>query len=490
MRQARTPNLTPTPPTFPLSYQTINIVSQVQSHTIDMFKQGKNFNGNKNAQLEISLKNCLDRLAKSESKITDLQKKYDEATASLEFLYSRIAEFEKFCGSRTEVLERLQSIEKDCGVTRNRVDMLDNKSRSKNIRIINLKESDGENAEQLRVTVDKIIQHTGAQSSSINAFRVGERRHTTRGSGSLQSRPIIATLNSEQDRNNILRSAHKLKTLQERIYIQDDVCLNTSLERQKQMVEFKKLKTQYQTVYFKGHKLKYKGRKQPQQHQPRSGPSHPQKQLNIHSSEDFPALEHRQQHSPNNNEKKQQNANLNKNTHSGGSVSNPNGNRTHIEANPQHQHGPPVQPLTKQQQTFNNQQQQTNVEQVDPKRKQVDSKQQTSTVSNEEGTGISSASTNAEPLPQLICGSERDSAGSKLVCGEPCSGSQPVGSLSTVDRGDGKSDNTLPGRASPSTRSENGANESVNFSTNELVNKPRRSARINIKTHEYEEQEL
>ena len=104
-----------------------------------MTKSGKNSNGNQNAQLELSLKNCLARLAKSESTITDLQKKHMEAIASLEFLYSRTAEFEKFCGSRVNVLERLQSVEKDCGVIRNRVDMLDNKSRSKNIRIINLK---------------------------------------------------------------------------------------------------------------------------------------------------------------------------------------------------------------------------------------------------------------------------------------------------------------------------------------------------------------
>jgi hypothetical protein len=53
------------------------------------------------------------------------------------------------------------------------------------------------------------------------------------------------------------------------------------------MDEFRRLKTQYQTVYFRGHTLKYKGRKQPQQ----------QQHFNRHVNADFPRIsqhQHRQ----------------------------------------------------------------------------------------------------------------------------------------------------------------------------------------------------
>jgi hypothetical protein len=107
--------------------------------------------------------------------------------------------------------------------------VLDNKSRNKNIRIINIKENDNENQEQLRFKVDSIIKQTGTQCCSVAAFRVGNPRQSAGGSGP-KPRPIIATLSSEQDRSNVLRSAYKLKNMNEGIYIQDDVCLNTVLE--------------------------------------------------------------------------------------------------------------------------------------------------------------------------------------------------------------------------------------------------------------------
>lgn len=43
------------------------------------------------AQLETSPKNCLPHHAESESAITDLQKKHDEITASLEYIFTRSA---------------------------------------------------------------------------------------------------------------------------------------------------------------------------------------------------------------------------------------------------------------------------------------------------------------------------------------------------------------------------------------------------------------
>lgn len=92
---------------------------------------------------------------------------------------------------------------------------------------MNFVESGGKNVEQLRVTLDKIINHTGAQCTRTNALSVGEPCQTTRESGVIRSRSIITTLKSEQDQNNILRLARKPKT---RIYIQYDVCQKTSLE--------------------------------------------------------------------------------------------------------------------------------------------------------------------------------------------------------------------------------------------------------------------
>lgn len=61
-------------------------------------------------------------------------------------------------------------------MTRNRVDVLENKSRSKNIRILNRKENNCGNVEQVSVTVDKIIQQTGVYSAAqftLSAFMSG-----------------------------------------------------------------------------------------------------------------------------------------------------------------------------------------------------------------------------------------------------------------------------------------------------------------------------
>ena len=228
----------------------------------------------------------ISRLRESEHDIETLQKTNSELAASLDFVCNKMDEFQKVSSTNDDMFRRLRSIEDDCIMTRNRVDVLDNKSRNKNIRIINIKENDNENQEQLRFKVDSIIKQTGTQCCSVAAFRVGNPRQSAGGSGP-KPRPIIATLSSEQDRSNVLRSAYKLKNMNEGIYIQDDVCLNTVLERQKQMDEFRRLKTQYQTVYFRGHTLKYKGRKQPQQ----------QQHFNRHVNADFPRIsqhQHRQ----------------------------------------------------------------------------------------------------------------------------------------------------------------------------------------------------
>lgn len=183
------------------------------SYSEVMGKSGGNYKGDKTARVENLHKNGFSRPAERESTITN-KRKNNEAIASLGYLYIRIAE--------TSYI-RQQS--------------------------------------QQKHPVDKINRHTGVQCSFINVFCVGEPRHTDRVSG-----PIIATLTSKKERTHILRSVEKLKSLQERLYVLDDVCQNTSRKRQTQIDEFIQLKTHYQTVHFKSKKLE----------QLRSGQSHQQ----------------------------------------------------------------------------------------------------------------------------------------------------------------------------------------------------------------------
>lgn len=233
-------------------------------------------------KLENSLAKCLVHQEANDRTVSDLQTHNIEVTTSLEFVYNDIVKIKENSVANTDLLEKLQRIEDHCNVTRNRVNVLDNKSRNKNIRIINIKESDSENQEQLRVKIDKIIQHTGIKCCSTNAFRIGEPRPLAGGTVPSKPRPIIATLPSEEDRNNVLRSAYKLKSLQKGIFVQDDVCQDTVMERQNQMIRFKELKSRYQTVYFRGSRLKYKGRKDHLHHQPgshKSNLSNPKQQV-------------------------------------------------------------------------------------------------------------------------------------------------------------------------------------------------------------------
>lgn len=131
--------------------------------------------------METPLAKCVSPLEAIDLIILDLEKQSSQATESLEFVFRDIAAIKKNSVANADLLERLNRIDDHCQVTRSRVNVLDNKCRNKNVRIINLNEDESKSQEQLRVRGDKIIQHTGIQCCSINAFRIGEHRLLARG---------------------------------------------------------------------------------------------------------------------------------------------------------------------------------------------------------------------------------------------------------------------------------------------------------------------
>ena len=100
------------------------------------------------------------------------------------------------------------------------VNVLDNKSREKNILINNVREQQLENSGQLIAIVKKIVKNIDKNVTVTRAYRTGEQSWN-----SPKNHPIIASLLDKQQRFSVVTHARKLKcTYYRNVYITEDLC--------------------------------------------------------------------------------------------------------------------------------------------------------------------------------------------------------------------------------------------------------------------------
>ena len=134
------------------------------------------------------------------------------------------------------------------------VNVLDNKSRDKNILINNVSEQQFETSAQLTANVKKIVRHIDKNVTVTKAYRAGEQSRNSQ-----KHRPIIASLLDNQQRFSVVRHAHKLKyTEHKHVYITEDLCPEWKAARHAQAAMFNEKRQEYRNVYFRGKMLVYR----------------------------------------------------------------------------------------------------------------------------------------------------------------------------------------------------------------------------------------
>ena len=129
----------------------------------------------------------------------------------------------------------------------NLVNVLDSKSREKNIFINNVREQEFENSGQLIAIVKKSVKNIDKNVTLTRAYRTGEE------SGNLQKNcPIIASLLEKQQHFSVVRHTHRLKyTDHKNIYITEDLFQECKSAWQAQLP----LWQEYRNVYIRGKML-------------------------------------------------------------------------------------------------------------------------------------------------------------------------------------------------------------------------------------------
>ena len=187
--------------------------------------------------------------------IYDLQTSVSELIQRDEFLTKQIDDkHSKTCSKQYEGLEIcFQNL-------RNRLNLIDNKSRAKNVLINNVEEKSTENATQLLTKVTQIMQDVDNSIHVTHAYRIGKSTNKIK----TKPRPIIACLQTEKPKYAAVKQAFRLKksTQFKNAFISEDLCPDFKISRQEQLSKYKDMKQKYRTVCFKGTELIGKIKKQ------------------------------------------------------------------------------------------------------------------------------------------------------------------------------------------------------------------------------------
>ena len=103
---------------------------------------------------------------------------------------------------------------------RNRVNLIDNKSRAKNIMINNVKEKSTENTIHLITKVNQIMHDVDNTIHVTHAYRIGQTDNKSK------PRPIIACLETEKQKYAAVKQAYRLKCSKkfQNAFISEDLC--------------------------------------------------------------------------------------------------------------------------------------------------------------------------------------------------------------------------------------------------------------------------
>ena len=133
---------------------------------------------------------------------------------------------------------------------RNRVNLIDNKTRAKNI-LNNVEEKSTENAIQLITKVNQIMQDLDNTIHVTHAYRIGQTNNMSK------PRPIIACLETEKKKYGAVKQAYRLKcsTKFQNAFNSEYLCQDFKISTEEQLSKSKEMKQQYRIVYFRGTEL-------------------------------------------------------------------------------------------------------------------------------------------------------------------------------------------------------------------------------------------
>ena len=175
--------------------------------------------------------------------IADVIKENVELRRSLEFTQDKLDE-------ATEVIKRHEAKFRQLNENSDlaeRVRSLEDYSRSSNIIIDGIPETNDESNERLQVDISKILSEKMKVTPKISTcHRIGNKTPS-------RNRPIIVKLSSQDDRNKCLRNAPKLKGTN--IFINEDVSKATQEIRRTKMPELMEKRKAGMIAYFSGTRI-------------------------------------------------------------------------------------------------------------------------------------------------------------------------------------------------------------------------------------------
>ena len=183
------------------------------------------------------------------SEIAQVTNENVELQRSLEFSQSEITDLKAKCDFLEEKVTSLGDNIPGDNALENRIRIMEDWVRRKNLRITGVAELPNESEQQTTHAVQKLISEKMQvpDTKVLKAFRVNSR------DGNNTQRSIVAHLATEQDRNNCLRATAKLKNSD--VYVNDDVSSATLAIRRDKMDELKQKRRDGFIAYFSGAKI-------------------------------------------------------------------------------------------------------------------------------------------------------------------------------------------------------------------------------------------
>ena len=189
--------------------------------------------------------------------IDSLRQESWELKNSLEFSQKEITDLKNeviFLKNRTNTGQSSSTQNSSAGIPEisERVRVLEDSARSKNIRITGLEELKDENSEQTQHKVNKLIKEKLKLKDihALKSFRAGKTVPKTNAELKENPRAVIVELSSETDKIACFRSSKTLKGTN--IYISDDVSRTTQDIRRQKLDILKKKREEGYIAYFSG----------------------------------------------------------------------------------------------------------------------------------------------------------------------------------------------------------------------------------------------
>lgn len=191
------------------------------------------------------------------TKLRDNDNVIKELTRSLEFTQAEVLDLKqqvtRLEREKQEDRVTLTTLRKSAEDLEARANYQEDYSRRNNLHITGVDERPGENWEQTTAQVTKLLE----EKLNLRDIEL-ERAHRVGQPGGQRNRPIVARFNRYQDRENVRRSAVKLRGT--RIYINEDLCKASQEKRRQQLPLMKQARSEGKVAYFNHTRLIVKER--------------------------------------------------------------------------------------------------------------------------------------------------------------------------------------------------------------------------------------